>query len=128
MSEALDSSAVLRLLTGEPLEQAEVVRRHLEVSAGPVFVDPLVVGECYFALRHHYRVPHREAVDALFQMLSSERIRSTPDLRTALAESKERDQPGLMDRLILSAAQREAYTLLTFDRQLAQLDGARLLR
>jgi predicted nucleic acid-binding protein len=123
----MDTSVVLRLLTGEPAVQAEVARRHVEQRDAPVAVDALVVGESYFALRHHYAVPHNEAVDALLALLASERIVSAAEVRDALSAARDGGQPGVMDRLILAAAQREGRELLTFDRRLARLDGTRLL-
>lgn len=123
----MDTSVVLRLLTGEPAAQAEVARRHVEQRDAPVAVDALVVGESYFALRHHYAVPHHAAVDALLALLASERIVSAADVRHALSAARDGGQPGVMDRLILAAARREERELLTFDRRLARLEGARLL-
>jgi predicted nucleic acid-binding protein len=48
-------------------------------------------------------------------------------VREALAEAHDGNHPGVMDRLILAAAQGAERTLLTFDRQLARQEGARLL-
>lgn len=127
MSLALDTSAVVRLLVGEPPEQTEAVRRHMARSPVPLWVDALVVGESYFALRHHYGVPHRDAVEALHRLLASDRVAARSEVRTALVESRDGHRPGLMDRLIVAAAQGDGRTLLTLDRQLARLDGARLL-
>ena len=65
MSIGLDTSVVLRLLTGVPLGQAEAARRMLAASRDTIFVSDLVVSESYFALRHHYEVPHANAARAL---------------------------------------------------------------
>ena len=127
MTETLDTSAVLRLLTGEPATQAEQIRRLLEHADGPVVVESLVIAESHFALRHHYGVPHREAVQALLDLLSSDRVRAAAESRVALVGALTTEHPGVMDRLILEVARANARTLLTFDRQLARLDGARLI-
>lgn len=56
----LDSSVVLRLLIGEPVELAEVAQAFLdelfELGKKAVISD-LVVSEVYFALQYHYQVP-----------------------------------------------------------------------
>jgi predicted nucleic acid-binding protein len=127
MNEALDTSVVLRLLTGEPAPLAEVARAHLARCTSPVAVDALVVGESYFALRHHYGVPHRDAVEALVALVQSERLTCPAGVREALAEARDGNHPGVMDRLILAAARGAERTLLTFDRRLARHEGARLL-
>ena len=128
MSVAIDTSVVLRLLTGVPHAQAEAARLYLERCDAPVAIDALVVGESYFALRHHYQVPHREAVSALIALLSSERIQAPAALRHALATARDDEEPGVMDRLILAAARVDDRALLTFDKRLARLEGAQLLR
>lgn len=127
MSLALDTSAVVRLLVGEPPEQTDAVRRQLARSPVPVWVDALVVGESYFALRHHYGVPHRDAVEALRSLLASDRVAAHDAVRAALTDARDGNRPGLMDRLILATAQGDGRTLLTLDRQLSRLEGARLL-
>jgi predicted nucleic acid-binding protein len=127
MNEVLDTSVVLRLLTGEPAPRAEVAREHLARCTSPVAVEALVLGESYFALRHHYRVPHRDAVEALVALVHSERLNCPPEVRAALADARDGNHPGVIDRLILAAARGAERTLLTFDRQLARHEGARLL-
>jgi len=128
MSSAVDTSVVLRLLTGEPSNQAEIARRQLERLDTKVHVDALVVGESYYALRHHYQVPHVAAVDALLALLSSERLGTNPCVRDALANARDTHEPGVMDRLILAQAFGEDRELLTFDQRLARLEGTRLVR
>ena len=74
----LDTSVVVRLLTGMPVEQANSARAALEAQPyGSVAVSDLVVGETYFALRHHYGVPHGRTIAALRAFLFDSRIRAT---------------------------------------------------
>ena len=70
----LDTSAVVRLLVGEPAAQAAAARALVDAHAGEVFVSDLVVAEAYFALRHHYDVPHPETVAALRALIEDRRI------------------------------------------------------
>lgn len=123
MSLALDTSVVLRLLTGSPPEQAAAARAVVERAAAPVAVSDLVAGESYFALRHHYRVPHGEAVAALASLLADPRVQASgvaPAVLNALAASPARGGPGLMDQPIAADYARDGHRLLTFDRDLAR--------
>lgn len=128
MTVALDTSVVLRLLTGEPPHQMELARRALEQADAPVHVGALVVSESYFVLRHHYKVPHDRAVSALLQLLTSEKVTTNAPVREALVAARDTSEPGLMDRLILAEARNERVPLITFDQWLSQLDGAQLVR
>jgi len=124
----LDTSVVLRLLVGVPEEHAEAARRFLEGASEPALVSDLVVAESYFALRHHYDVTYRAAVDALTRLLADHRIRASAAARVALADAAGRESPGLIDRLIHAGYRHEGVVLLTFDRDAARLEKARLLQ
>ena len=131
MSLGLDTSVTLRLLTGQPPSQAEAARALVASAAAPVAISDLVVAETYFALRHHYAVPHAEAVRALHALLSDDRIRSSGIARAvlagAVAQGASKSQPGLLDRFIHADYARDDLQLVTFDRELARLGGARRL-
>jgi predicted nucleic acid-binding protein len=130
-SAGLDTSVVLRLLTGSPPDQAhralnEVTERlH---SGARVSVSDLVVSEVYFALQHHYGVPKSEALRLLSAFLSdsgvvcsgaSTSVLSTPGLATA--------KPGFVDRLIHADYCSRAEELLTFESAATRLPGVRVL-
>lgn len=128
MSFALDTSVVLRLLTGTPADQAEQARLLVATASEPVVVSDLVVSEAYFALRHHYAVSHRDAVRAVLALLDDVRVYRPGVARAVLAAdaaSLRTPKSGLMDRLILAEYARDGIELATFDRALAQLPGAR---
>jgi predicted nucleic acid-binding protein len=131
VSVGLDTSVVLRLLTGEPREQAQAARAFVASSPSPVASSDLVVEESYFALRHHYAVPHGEALRALHALLSDTHVRSTGAARTVLAEMRGQrpsaSQPGLRDHLIHGDYRRDALDTVTFDRAVGRLSGAELL-
>ena len=129
MTLGLDTSVVVRLLIGEPAGQADAARRALEGQPrGSVAVSDLVIGESYFALRHHYRVPHGRAVTALSALLSDPRIVSTGVARQVLAQIPDRESgPGVMDRLIHADYQSDGISPLTFDRTASRIPGTRLL-
>ncbi len=131
MSLDLDTSVVLRLITGQPTDQLEAARACVASAAIPVTVSDLVVAESYYALCHHYHVPHADAVDALRALLDDSRIRGNGVARHVLAEPATRQAPksaaGFVDRLIHAGATFDQSTLVTFDRALARLHGVQLL-
>lgn len=131
MSVGLDTSVALRLLTGTPAEQAEIARDLVAASPSSVVVSDLVVGETYFALRHHYGVPHAEAIQALLEFLSDARVRCSGVARAVLADAATRNiaksQPGFIDRLIHADYLRDAIDVVTFDRGLGGLEGVRVI-
>lgn len=126
MTPGLDTSVVLRLLVGAPEDQARAARRLVDTAAAPPIVSDLVVAESYFALRHHYAVPHAAAVAALRALLADPRVRA-PGAAPAVLARATAERPGLMDRLIHEQYRGEGATLVTFDRDAAKLAGARLL-
>ncbi len=132
MTVGLDTSVAVRLLTGEPAKQAEAARRLLETGRAaddPAALSDLVVGEVYFALRHHYRVPHALAVTALRALLADPSVRPTGVARAVLdGVSGEDAAPGLMHRLIHADYQDHGAELHTFDRDAAKLAGTRLIQ
>jgi predicted nucleic acid-binding protein len=125
----LDTSVVVRLLIGVPTEQADAARRALDAQPrSSVAVSDLVVGESYFALRHHYQVPHARAVAALSALLADSRIRATGVAAQVLAQLPAREpNQGLMDHLIHANYRNDEFDTLTFDKSAARLPGARLL-
>ena len=131
MSLGLDTSVVLRLLTGVPAKQADAARSMLAASRDTICISDLVVSETYFALRHHYAVPHADAAHALAALLDDPRVQctgvATRVVRDATARSVSRSAPGLMDQLILADYRANQCTVATFDRELAKADGAQLV-
>ena len=129
MTSGLDTSVVLRLLVGAPADQAALAQQAIEsATRGSVAVSDLVIGESYFALRHHYDVPHRRAIAALAALVSDPRIRCTGVAAQVLADMPGKEAgAGLMDRLIHGAYETDGIPLLTFDRAAARLAGAQLL-
>ena len=122
-----DTSVVLRLLIGLPEDQALQARELLVRGSEPLAVSDLVVGESYFALRHHYDVPHAEAIHALIALFSDNRIYPTGIAPSVLAIVDSESAPGLMDRLIHADYERAGAGFVTFDRAAARLQGATLL-
>ncbi|HPV77813.1 MAG TPA: PIN domain-containing protein [Gemmatimonadaceae bacterium] len=131
MSAGLDTSVTLRLLTGVSTEQATAAREFVAASPSPVVISDLVIAETYFALRHHYEVPHADAVRTLLALVSDSHFRTTGVARAVLADASTRSvaksQPGFIDRLIHADYDRDTLRVVTFDRALGKLEGAQVL-
>lgn len=112
-----------------PAAQALAAQQAIESAPrGSVAVSDMVIGESYFALRHHYEVPHRKAIAALSALISDPRIRSTGVAGRVLANMPDKEAgAGLMDRLIHGGYESDGIVLLTLDRVAARLTGAQLL-
>ena len=128
MSLGLDTSVVVRLLTGEPERQYRAARERLQrahAEAEPVVVTDLVVLEAYFALRHHYDVPDPEARGKLRQLLESGVVVSRPRDLPGVLDTAE--PPGLADRMIHHRHRHLDAATLTFDRRHARIDGVEIV-
>ncbi|OGV74911.1 MAG: hypothetical protein A3K19_09160 [Lentisphaerae bacterium RIFOXYB12_FULL_65_16] len=127
---ALDTTVVLRLLTGLPEDQAQSARAWLVARRAeqqrPIVSD-LVIAEAYYALCYHYDVPKTIAVRQLRDFLDSGSVTAdgvAVDALTAYSGTG----PGLVDRIINLQHQRLARQTATFDRDFARLANTVLLR
>ncbi len=131
MKIGLDTSIVLRLLTGEPEELALTALRTVEKlleAKNTVMVSDLVASETYFALQHHFGMPKSAALDVLAEFFRESRIEAagaaaeilaTPNLASA--------QPGFVDRMIHAEYARTANAMLTFEQAARKLPKTRVL-
>ncbi len=131
MSVGLDTSVVIRLLVGEPEEQAQCAWDFLgECGAkrAKAHVSGLVVAEAFFVLQHHYGVPLELALQQLAGLLDDSRVSSDPEVDEVLrTPGLARARPGFVDRLIHQQHRGEGRTLITFDKLAGRLPGSRLL-
>ena len=132
MSFALDTTVVVRVLTGTPTELAALARRTIGAASVPVTISDLVVSEAYFTLRHHYKVTQVDALESLHAMLSDPTIRALGQAPAVISEmlgsATGVRKPGLMDRLIEAEYRDAGFDVLTFDRDMSRLPAARLLK
>ncbi len=131
MNAGLDTSFVLRLLTGEPEQQAALALAEMQnriAEGSTLLVSDLVVAEVYFALQHHYGLPKTEALSLLTDFLHEQGITSTGNARAVLATPKLATvKPGFVDRMIHAAYHQLAADMLTFEKAAARLPGVRVL-
>lgn len=130
-SVGLDTSVVLRLLTGEPDVQFKKAVAFLDslLHDGQIAaISDLVISETYHALQYHYGVPKAEALATLASLLESSEIEGigvagkileTPDL----ASSK----PGFVDRMIHGEYTTRCEGMATFEKAARKLPRTRVL-
>lgn len=128
---SLDTSVVVRLLVGQPLEQYQSAQHFLrEQLAAPalVFVSDLVLAETYFALQSFYQLTKADALQALGLFVQHSGVTVSvvaaallqlPNLATA--------RPGFVDRLIHGASHEAGHTLVTFEKAARRLPSTLLL-
>ena len=131
MKVGLDTSVVLRLLTGEPELQARRALAELDAlarsGAVPLMSD-LVVSEVYFALQYHYGVPKAEALALLARFLSESGVKSLGSSAAVLAvPNLATANPGFVDRLIHAEYTHSTKEVLTFEKAAGRLPGVRVL-
>ena len=132
MKIGLDTSFVLRLLTGAPEAQASLALKEMQAlleRGATLVVSDMVASEVYFALQHHYSVPKSEALSLISQFLKERGVESlgvakavleVPNLATA--------NPGFVDRLIQGEYMKTVKEILSFEKAGGRLTGVRVLR
>ena len=131
MKVGLDTSVVLRLLLGQPADQAQRAVAFLETVArrgDQAVVSDLVAAETYFALQHHYAVPKKDALAALRRMFADGEIESQGVVIEVLAlEGLASAKPGFVDRLIQGAYISNGGSMATFEKASGKLDAVQIL-
>lgn len=128
---ALDTNVLVRYLVDDHPEQASAARALLEglTADRPGFICREVVVELVWVLQRTYRVPHDQIAAALEALVATESIvvEAANDVARAAARYRQ-GGAGFSDLMIVAAAERsQASPLYTFDRTLAQVEGAVLL-
>ena len=131
MTVGLDTSVVLRLLTGQPAAQAAAAVAFLDDlqrRGDRPIVSDLVVAETYFALQHHYGVSKADALKALRRLFEDGEIASTGAARDILgSRGLASAKPGFVDRLIHQAYTAGGGRMATFETASAKLGAVTVL-
>ncbi len=122
----IDTSILVRLLTGEPREDfldcvAGLIGL-IEHEGSEIFASNQVIGEAYVAVQHHYQVSKTDARDGLLEVLRSGLL-SPLNSRAVFEALEAPGSPGLFDRLIADDYSRAGLEVLTLDRGMAKLAG-----
>ena len=126
----IDTSVLVRLLTGEPETDYALcvskLRALIEDEDAELFASNQVIGEAYIAVQHHYGVSKDEARDGLLNVLRSGLV-APLNGGSALAAIDARQGAGLLDRLITDDYARVGLLVLTLDRKMSALPSAQRL-
>ena len=124
----LDTSVILRLLTGLPVPQAAAAQAALvaaESRGDRLLVCDLVLAEAYHGLTHHYGLPRTEARAAIHAMIGSGLIET--ELGSEAATAFDKTGAGPVDRMIVGRYRAAGGLTLTFDGRMAKLDTVSLV-
>ena len=131
MKTGLDTSVVLRLLLGQPREQAVRAVAFLDELARAehrAVVSDLVVAEAYFALQHHYGVSRQDALMGLRRLFADGEIEPIGAAAQVLATGGLASaKPGFVDRLIHGAYTNASDGMATFEKAGGKLKSVRVL-
>ena len=126
----IDTSILVRLLTGDPAEGFQrttlCLRKLVEEDDAEIVVSNQVIVEAYIALQHHYKISKADARGALRSVLRSGLI--SPQNGAAVFRALDAAGGcGLVDRLIVDDYERHELETLTLDDRMARLPAARKL-
>lgn len=126
----IDTSILLRLLTGEPAAAfrrcSDTLTSLVEDEDAEIYASSQVIGEAYVAVRHHYGVSKAAARAGLLDLLRSGLV-APLNGQDVIAVLQASGGPGLMDRLIADEYGRVGLDVLTLDRKMAASPAARKL-
>ena len=130
MTHGLDTSVVMRLLTGDPPDQAEVAATFLAESKAVgdrLLVTDLVIAEVYFALHSKYKVPKTEALQRLREFVESGEVEASAAAQVLRTPNLASAKPGFVDRLIHATYSNDQARLVSFEKSVRKLAGAKVL-
>lgn len=130
MTALLDTSMIVRYLTGDPPAMADASAEVIE-SAAELRVSSVVLAESAFVLRSFYEVPRDRVVDELIELLTRRNI-ETLELNTdlaceALTLCRPSGRVSFADALLWAAARAEEIPVHTMDQRFPE-DGIAVLR
>ena len=127
MTHGLDTSVIVRIISGLPEGAAEKVGQRIaaDIADGEVFnVSALVLSEAYFALQHHYAFTKEEALQSLIAFSRTDGIK-IPDSLKAILQSANlaKSDPGFVDRMIVSEYARLGSDTYSCEKSFRRLAG-----
>lgn len=125
MTFGMDTSYLLRLLTGQPKELAEkALARYLEaVGRGDSFsVSDTVVTEAYYALQHHYGKTKDETIEALKGISEDDSIAFSAGFDSVILLSNLANaNPGFLDRVLAADYRSRGQITLSCEKSFCRL-------
>ena len=131
MTFGLDTSVVLRLLTGQPAElAAHALERYQQgLANGDDFaVSDVVAAETYYALQHHYNKTKEESLAALMAFSGGEGISFSPDFMAAIKTPNiHKANPGFVDRMLASGYTSKGQITLSCEKSFRRLPDTEVI-
>lgn len=127
MTHGLDTSVVVRIISGLPEGDAERVGNRIAaiIADGDDFVvSPLVLSEAYFALQHHYGFSKDEALSSLLALARTPGIQVSESIRAILeSHNLAKANPGFVDRMIVGDYSKVANDTYSCEKSFRRLAG-----
>lgn len=131
MTFGMDTSYLLRLLTGQPVDLAEAAleRYHEAVAAGDSFsVNDVVVTEAYYALQHHYGKSKEAALTALRCIAEDPSIAFSENFAAVIdTPNLAKASPGFLDRVLASDYRRHGLITLSCEKSFKRLPDSEVV-
>ena len=131
MTFGLDTSVLLRLLTGEPSELAShaLERYQRGIANGDDFaVSDVVAAETYYVLQHHYNKTKEESLAALMMFSGDEGISFSPDFMAAIKTPNiHKANPGFVDRMLVSGYTSKSQITLSCEKSFRRLPDTEVI-
>lgn len=131
MTFGMDTSFLLRLLTGQPKELAEkALSRYLEaVGRGDSFsVSDTVVTEAYYALQHHYGKSKEEAIEALKGVSEDDSIAFSAGFESVMSlPNLAKASPGFLDRVLAADYRSRGQITISCEKSFRRLPDAEVV-
>lgn len=125
MTFGLDTSVVLRLLTGQPQDLAErALKRYQDGVAedDDFYVSDIVASEVYYAIQHHYGKTKEEALAALNGFATGDGISFSQNFAAAInTPNLHKANPGFVDRLLASGYRSQGQITLSCEKSFKNL-------
>ena len=125
MTFGLDTSVVLRLLTGQPQKLAvRTLARYQEgiANGDSFYVSDSVASEAYYAIQYHYGKTKEEALSALKRFSSGEGISFSRNFAAAInTPNLHRANPGFVDRMLASGYREQGQIMLSCEKSFRRL-------
>lgn len=131
MRYSLDTTFLIRLLTGDPVPQFHLAAGFLqkcELEEDVAEVLDLVLAEAYFALQYHYGFPKDAALKSLYQFVQQPVVAVSQHALEILSLSGlSSANPGFVDLLIHGSSRTKNCKLVTFEKKARKLEGVIVL-
>ncbi|MBQ6340881.1 MAG: PIN domain-containing protein [Kiritimatiellae bacterium] len=131
MTYGLDTSVVLRIITGEPQSLAEAVSARiveLQDEGNDFFISGIVVSEAYYALQYFYGNTKEDAIVALRALARESGFSVSAEAKAALETPEAwKANPGLVDRMIAGGYAMRGHITLSCEKSFHRLDLAEVV-